>query len=168
MSFTLRERTRDFDFEELIDYYATVKEPRHAEAKRLLEYWRDCVDNKGDFIVGRDIPARPIANLLRSIVVYEALPGYRDFRVRLAGDNARRRFKGDIKGALLSDLFTGHDLDHHLGAAIDTIRTLRPMTIDSRLKRGQVEELHSEILLLPVSAPDRQSTWLLVGMFFFS
>ena len=167
MSLTLRARTEDFDFEPLVDDYATVREPRHAEARKLLDYWCDRVDNAGDFIVGRDIPARPIASLLRSIVVYEPVWDSMDFRVRLAGDSARRRFQGDIKGTLLSEQFSGRDLEHHLAAAIETIRTKRPMAIESRLKRGTVEELHSEILLLPVTAPDRQSTWLLVGMFFF-
>ena len=167
MSLTLRARAEGFRFEELVDYYATVKEPRHPDAMRMLDYWRDCVDNEGDFIAGRDIPARPIARLLRSIVVYEPVAGGTDFRVRLAGDSARRRFQGDIKGTLLSDQFCGRDLEHHQAAAVETMRTKRPMAIDSRLKRGAVEELHSEILLLPVTAPDRKSTWLLVGMFFF-
>jgi hypothetical protein len=168
MSLTLRARAEAYSFEELVDYYAEVNEPRHADAKKLLDYWRDCVDNKGDFIVGRDIPARPIASLLRSVVVYEPVAGGRDFRVRLAGDTARRRFDGDIKGALLSEQFFGRDLEHHQAASMDTIRTKRPLTIDSRLKRGTVEELHSEVLLLPVTAPDLKSTWLLVGLFFFS
>ena len=129
MSLTLRARAEGFRFEELVDYYATVKEPRHPDAMRMLDYWRDCVDNKGDFIVGRDIPAPPIARLLRSIVVYEPVAGGTDFACVFRG-RARRRFQGDIKGTLLSDQFCGRDLEHHQAATVETMRTKRPMAID--------------------------------------
>lgn len=164
---SLSVKTDDFGFSGLVDRYARVDEPRHRDAQKLLDYWTTCIARSGDFVVGRDIPARPIAALLRNIVVCEPLPDSTDLKVRLAGDMARRRFNGDIKGARLSELFSGQDLKHHLAASFDVIRTRHPITIDSSLKRGDIEEMHFEILVLPVTAPERNATWLLVGMFFF-
>src|SRR5258708_5481458 len=86
---------------DLVDYYRRVDAPRHPEAIRLLAYWRACVAAHGAFVNGRDIPARPIAGLLRSIVINEPLPGKTDMRVRLAGTSVRRRFGGDIRGHML-------------------------------------------------------------------
>ena len=157
----------DFAYNELVDYYKQVDEPRHPDAKRLLDYWNGCIAAKGDFVIGRDIPARPIANLLHSIVVYEPFADASDLCVRLAGDNTRRLFHVDLKGTLLSQQFSGKDFTHHLTASFDVIRTKQPQTIESSLRRGNVEELHSEVLLLPVTAPDRKAVWLIVGMFFF-
>lgn len=167
MSQGLRSSDETFDYANLVDYYTHVDEPRHPEAICLLHHWQACVAQSGDFLIGRDIPARPIAKLLNSIVVYEPLPGDGDLRVRLAGDNTRRQFQVDLKGTLLSQQFTGKDFIHHLTASLEVIRTKRPIAIDSSLRRGNVEELHSEILLLPATAPDRRSGWLVVGMFFF-
>jgi hypothetical protein len=165
---SLQAITEKFAYDELVDYYTQVDQPRHPDAKRLLDYWNACIAANGDFVVGRDIPARPIANLLHSIVVYEPFEDESDLRVRLAGDNTRRVIRADLKGTLLSQQFIGKDFTHHLMASLEVIRTKRPQTIDSSLRRANVEELHSEILLLPATAPDRKVVWLIVGMFFFA
>jgi hypothetical protein len=152
----------------LIDDYERVAEPRHHEAKILLDYWWHCVDALGDFAIGRDIPSRMIASLLRSIIVTEPVGGGADFRMRVAGTAVRHRFNGDIGGQMLSDLFPSDDFVHHLDASNEVLRTGKPIVLDSRLKRGAVEELHSEVVLLPVKSADRLHDWVLVGIFYFS
>ncbi|HXC54948.1 MAG TPA: PAS domain-containing protein [Rhizomicrobium sp.] len=153
---------------ELVGYYARVDAPRHPSANRLFAYWRDCVAARGIFVVGRDVPARPIANLLCNIVINEPLADGSDMRVRLAGTSVRRRFGGDIRGHKLSELFSPEDFSHHVAASFEAVRTGKPVILDSSLKRGGVEELHTEVLLLPVKSGDLQTDWLLVGIFYFN
>ena len=152
----------------LVEYYGLVPEPRHPDAVKLLDYWKACMAKGHGFVVGRDIPARSIASILRSVVVCEPLPDGSDLKLRLAGANVRRRFQGEIKGSLLSQIYPGEDFSHHLSASIDVIRSGKPSTFDTSLKRDGIQELHSEILVLPVTAPDLKAAWVLIGMFYFS
>lgn len=149
-------------------HYAWVDAPRHHEAKILLDYWRHCVGKSGDFVIGRDIPSRVIASLLRSIIVTEPVAGGGDFRMRLAGTAIRRRFGDDIGGQMLSDLFPPEDFQHHLAGNNEVLRTGKPLILDSRLTRGNVDELHSEVVLLPVKSGDGAQDWILVGIFYFT
>jgi hypothetical protein len=167
MSTSLQAVQEKFAYGELVDYYKPVDEPRHPDAKRLLDYWNARIAAHGDFIIGRDMPARPIASILRSIVVYEPFADESDFRVRLAGDGTRRMLKVDLKGTLLSEQFRGKDFEHHRAASLEVIHSKCAMIIESSLRRGNIEELHSEIVLLPALARDLTSALLIVGMFFF-
>ena len=157
-----------FEVSELVDYYRRVDAPRHPAALKLFEYWRDCVAARGCFVVGRDIPARPIAGLLCNIVINEPLADGSDMRVRLAGTSVRRRFGGDIRGHKLSELFSPRDFKHHVAASFEAIHSGKPVILDSSLKRDTVEELHTEIILLPARSGDQKFDWLLVGMFYFA
>jgi hypothetical protein len=168
MSQTAQFATPGFNYAELIDHYLCVEQPRHAGAKKLLAYWQDCMAKGDGFVVGRDIPARPIAEVLSNIVLYEPLPDGSDLKVRLAGASVRHRVVPDLKGSLLSQQFFGEDFKHHLASSFETIRSGVPTVLDSSLRRGSFEEMHSEVLLLPVTAPDLVSKWLLVGMFYFN
>jgi hypothetical protein len=151
---------------DLVDHYARVDVPRHPDAVRLLDYWRSCMA-KGGFVVGRDIPARPIARILRSVILHEPFADGSDTRVRLAGADVRRRFDTDLKGRTMSMMFTPEDFKVHLKSSFEVMTSGVPMVLDSCLRRGDVEELHIEVLLLPVTARDLKSTWLLAGLFFF-
>ena len=88
--------------------------------------------------------------------------------MRLAGAMVRHRVQPDLKGSLLSQQFSGEDFKHHLASSLEALRTKLPMILDSSLKRGNVEEIHSEILLMPVTAADLKTPWLIVGMFYFN
>jgi hypothetical protein len=151
---------------DLVEYYKRVAEPRHDDAARLLAYWQSCMA-AGGFVVGRDLPARPIAGLLQSIAMHVPLADYSDFRVRLTGSAIMRRFGGDTRGRLLSEIFPPEDFKHHLAASIEVVTTGRPIVLDSSLKRGNLEEMHTEVLLLPATSPDLKATWLIAGLFFF-
>ncbi|MBS0472510.1 MAG: PAS domain-containing protein [Proteobacteria bacterium] len=152
---------------ESVDTYSRVPGARHPGAAKLIAYWRDVIQRDGVFAIGRHIPARPIAALLQNIVISEPSQDGADMRIRLAGNFARRRFGGDISGAHLSDLFPAGDFCHHLEASFEAIATGSPMVFDSCLKRGQVVELHSEVVLLPIADRDGISPLVLVGMFSF-
>ncbi len=104
----------------------------------MLEYWRGCVGN-GGFLVGRDIPARPIAGLLGNIMLTDMMPDTNDMTVRLAGAGIRPRFGGEIKGRKLSEIFPPSDFAHHMAASTEIIRDGEPFIIDSRIMRMGTE-----------------------------
>jgi hypothetical protein len=141
--------------------------PRHPEALQLLAYWQDVMARGEGFVIGRDIPVRRLAPLLQNILIDEPLADGSDMRVRLAGTAVRRRFGAEVHGTLLSNLFPPADFRHHLAAGLEALRSGQPIVIDSSLKRGTREELHAEIVLLPILDRDGKAPLLLVGLFYF-
>ena len=154
-------------FDDLVNDYSRVIAPRHPEAIELLDYWRTVVARGNGFLIGRDIPARPIARLLKNVRIDEPLPDGSDIRVRLAGTAIKRRFGTDVHGALLSGLFKPADFRHHLAGELEVVRTGAPLVIDSCLMRGGLVELHTEIVILPILDRDARTPLLVVGFFYF-
>ncbi len=154
-------------YDDLVDEYARVPAPRHEDAIELVAYWRDVIARGDGFLIGRDIPARAIARLLKNIQVDEPLADGSDVRVRLSGTAVRRRFGTEVCGALHSELFSPEDFRHHLAAVMEVIRTGQPIVLDSSLKRGLLEEMHSEIVLLPIQDRDAKTPLVLAGIFYF-
>ncbi len=101
----------------------------------------------GGFVIGRDVPARPIARLLKNLLIHEPLPDGTDTRVRLAGTAVKHRFGAEVHGTMFSDLFPPAEFRHHLAGALDVVRTGVPVVVDSSLKRGALVELHTEIVI---------------------
>lgn len=151
----------------LHDVYKYPDAPSHPEAQQLLAYWQECMAG-GGFIMGKHIPSRRIGPLLRNIIIHEPLADGSDLIVRLAGSAVRRRHDWDIKGALLSNMFPRDVFMHHLESSLTAIRTGAPVIIDARIMRGDIEEQRYEALLLPVTAADLTSTWMLAALFFFA
>ncbi|MEI9989408.1 MAG: PAS domain-containing protein [Rhizomicrobium sp.] len=151
----------------LVNDFARVPEPRHPSARRLLDYWQAVMARGDGFLVGRDVPAREIAPLLCNIMVNQPLADGTDIRVRLAGTSVRRRFATIGKDTRLSALFPAEDFRHHLAAGHEVVATGRPIIVDSSLKRASVEELHMEVIILPILDRDRATPLLLVGVFYF-
>ena len=56
--------------------------PRHLHAQLLYDHWSK---RKDSFIIGRDIPSRALAPVLRNVAVLEGNRDHSDFHVRLAG-----------------------------------------------------------------------------------
>jgi len=146
--------------------FALVAEPVHPGARQLLDYWRERVAD-GGFVVGRDIPARRVVKLLPNVTVYEPLADGSDLRVRLAGGAIRRRFGKEIKGRYMSELFSPEDFKRHHEDSREVLRSGAPAFVDSRLLRENNLEMHLEVVILPVTAPDKISPWLLIGLFYF-
>lgn len=157
---------RNLKVPELEDHYSVVPSPRHPESCRLYEFWQ--ARGPEGIVVGRDVPSREIASLLSHIVIWEPVDQGRDLKVRLAGASLQRRFPFDIKGRLMSELFAPDDFQHHLTTTVEVLESGKPLVTDSRLIRGTVEELHLEVVVLPVVAPDRISKWVMTGLFYFS
>ncbi|MEI9887959.1 MAG: PAS domain-containing protein [Rhizomicrobium sp.] len=167
MAYLLRKYIENSVLPPLVNSYRRVDTPQHGDAAILLDYWRSCIAKAGGFVVGRDIPNRAIARLLRNIIVTEPVGGSADFHMRLAGSGIRRRFGEEIGGHLLSSLFSAADFAHHLALSNEVLRDGRPLIVDSRTRRGAIEELHLEVVLLPAKSPDGKHDWILVGMFYF-
>jgi hypothetical protein len=152
---------------ELIEFYTRAEEPSHPGAIKLLDYWRDCMANGDGFVVGRDIPARPIASLLQNVIVTEPLPDGSDMRIRVTGAAVRRRFAGTSKGHFLSEFFPPGRFAPYQRCISDFLRVGQPVVFDSRLGRSGCGRLHAEIALMPVKSSDRTGDWLLAGLFYF-
>jgi hypothetical protein len=151
----------------LVNHIVPVEVPRHADAQRLLDYWRAVMQEFGDFRMGRDIPSRPIASLLKNIVINEPTADRSDMRVRLSGSAVRRRFDGKMDGRLLSEVFTPAEFAQNLVLSNRALATGKPVMFDSVVKRRVVEELHAEVVLLPIVDRDGITPLLLVGIFYF-
>jgi hypothetical protein len=146
--------------------YVTLEFPTHPNALLLLEYW--CNRSKDDgFVVGRDIPARPIAKILHILMVNEPIGDIEDMNIRLAGSSFRRRHGRDITGEKLSSLFAPETFERLRGNTREILRTGKPCILDARVQWLDRELTHYEILVLPVLSPDRKATWMLVGLFYF-
>jgi hypothetical protein len=151
---------------ETTEQYAVVPEAAHPDSKKLLAFW-DCRPRDG-IVMGRDVPSRAIASLLAYVMVWEPVEKGRDMRVRLAGDALHRRFQGNLRGRLMSDLFSPAYRAGHLENARNAIVMGEPVIIDSHMNYGNIEKLHVEVVLLPMLSPDRSARWVLAGSFFFN
>jgi hypothetical protein len=160
-------RLASFRMSSSVNEITPVDTPRHGEALQLYDYWHDVRARHGDFRLGRDIPARPIAQLLKNIAINEPVRNGTDMRIRLAGSAVRRRFDGRLDGLLLSEVFGPEEFEFNLKDSNRVLATGVPSIFDSALKGYAVEELHAEIMLLPIVDRDGTSPLLLVGIFYF-
>jgi hypothetical protein len=143
-----------------------IPEPIHYGARLLFDTWRRRRAKDG-FVVHRDVPSRPLATILRNLVIYEPLSGARDFRTRLAGSALIRRFDCDITGLKLSELFDGADFESRRDALAAIVDAGTPDIMDVKLVARGETQLHFEVLGLPVESPDRSSVWVMGGLFYY-
>jgi hypothetical protein len=152
---------------ELVDFYTRVESPSHPGAMKLLDYWSECMAKGDGFVVGRDIPARPIASLLQNVIVAEPLLDGSDMRLRVTGAAVRRRFVGTTKGHYLSEFFPPGRFALYRKCINEFFRAGQPIVFEARLGHTGCGRPHAEIVLMPVTASDRSATWLLAGVFYF-
>lgn len=146
--------------------YRPIAAPAHPEAVKALAFW-DARPADG-IIIGRDVPSRAIASLLSYIIVHEPISGDSDLKVRVAGTAVRRRFGRDITGETLSQVFPTPSFPDRLKSVVTAIETGAPQFADCQLSSGSLEILHSELVILPVLAPDRVTKWAMTIVFFFN
>ncbi|HUJ01995.1 MAG TPA: PAS domain-containing protein [Rhizomicrobium sp.] len=149
------------------DYRETAKPlsaPTLHGAQTILKAWREAKDG---FVVGRDIPSRPLSSVLRNLGLLEPLDRARDFRVRLAGTALLRRFGRDIKGATLSELYTQGAFERRRKWLTEAIDGERPVIHALTMQQGDGRPLSFERVYLPVLAPDRAAHWVLAGYFYY-
>lgn len=150
------------------DYHyqrVTLDEPQHPDAQLTLRVWRARVAD-GGFVVGRDIPSRELLGVLRSLGVYEPVDGGRDFRMRIAGTAFYRRFGQEVTGSLMSDLFDPQAFQNIRNEMAAVIAHNTPVSVAVERTQGGRAAARTEILVLPVTAPDHVGHWGMVGLFF--
>lgn len=146
-----------------------VKEAKHPLSIKLLDYWREC-DARGGMRMGRDIPSRAIAPLLKDICVAEPVGDWEDARIRLAGSAMAEYFGRDASGLLMSEIMgEGRENDFQLmmnGARFATTRN-KPGTVEQSLLNEDIVVLRQELTAVPIWSPDGDARWLVTGTFNF-
>lgn len=146
--------------------YRSIAAPAHPEAVKALAFW-DARPADG-IVIGRDVPSRAIASLLSHIIIHEPINDGSDLKVRVAGTAAQRRFGRDITGKTMSELFPTSSFRDRLKSVLTAMETGAPQFADCQLSSGTLDILHSELVILPVLAPDRVTKWALTIVFFFN
>lgn len=142
--------------------FVSIDAPRHVHARLLLDEWRK---RENAFVIGRDIPSRPLAPVLRNVGVLEANRDASDFHVRLAGTAWIRRYGCDVTGAMLSQLY---DTETFAGRR-DLLRALLsdgvPLLRDVKLMDTGGVYLHYEMVALRAIRTDRKGHCALTAIF---
>lgn len=147
------------------DEYCIPKDaPSHSGAELAHQNWRDKHAN-GGFVVGRDLPSRALAGVLRNLAIYEPVDDGADFRLRVAGTALVRRYGCDVTGLLLSQLYEPRAFERQQ-EQIAKVQQGEPLFCDVRITRGGRLQLHYELLLLPVRSADFSQSWVLGGFFY--
>lgn len=146
--------------------YKPITELTHPVAGKVLAFWRERPAD--GIVIGRDVPSRAIASLLSRIIVHEPIDDGRDLKVRVAGGGIVRRFGIDITGKTMSELFPTPDFKDRLESVLKAIREGTPQYADCVLCAGNVEMLHTELVILPVYAPNHVDVWGLTVCCFFN
>jgi hypothetical protein len=146
--------------------YRQVAQPNHPESIHLCEFWQDRERADG-VVVGRDIPSRPIASILRNLMVYEPIADCADFRIRHAGTAYIAHYGYDVTGKLMSEIFDGNSFKYNLKAAKEIIHSDRPEVFDANISQFGISRRHYEVVLMPVWGADKIFRWMLCGIFRF-
>ena len=149
----------------IVSVYRPISELTHPVAQKAMAFWNKRPAD--GLVLGRDIPSRAIADLLKRIIVHEPIDGGRDLKVRLAGGAIRQRFGREITGATLSQLFPTSDLPIRLQSVMTAINEGIPQFADCALSGGSMQMLHTELVILPVFAPNQTSKWAMTVCCFF-
>lgn len=161
----LADQIADYASADVHARYGAVEQAEHADAQKLMAFWQ--ARPSDGIVMGRDVPSRAIAGLLKNIAILEPTADRTDMHIRLAGASLLKRWGGDVKGRMLSQLFSPGEFRDHLAVNLAVIDGNRPAIVDSRLTAGPVDTMHMEVVLLPVVSPDHKSRWVLSGLFYF-
>jgi hypothetical protein len=155
---------RDVDFisSDCDEHWMPKEAPSHSGAELAYQNWRDKHDS-GGFVVGRDLPSRALAGVLRNLAIYE--PVGDDFRMRVAGTGLVRRYGCEVTGLLLSQLYEPQAFKRQR-ENMERVQQGEALFADVRVTRGARLQLHYEALQLPVRSPDLSQAWVLGGFFY--
>ncbi len=140
-----------------------LETPKLYGAQTLVDVWRGC---RQGFVVGRDIPSRPLSGVLRNLAIFEPVAAGADFLVRLAGTALLRRFGRDVSGAKMSELYAPLTFERRRKWLGEAIRTAKPVIHEIEIQQGNRRPLRFELIVLPVLAPDHVTPWVLAGFFY--
>jgi hypothetical protein len=145
-----------------------VKDPVHPSTTALLAHWRACQVN-GGMRMGRDIPSRAIATLMKDIIISEPIGDWEDARLRLVGSGMAAHFGRDVTGLRMNEVFAGELSDRGmlLAGAKMCIEQNRPGTVEQIILDNGKEILRQEMTAMPLRAPNGDERWLLTATFNF-
>jgi hypothetical protein len=145
-----------------------VTAPVHPATLALLAHWHDC-QARGGMRMGRDIPARGIAALMKHLIVSEPIGDWEDAHLRLVGSGMAEHFGRDVTGLTMNEVFAGDlsDRDMLLAGAKTCIASNRPGTVEQTLLDQGKEVLRQEMTAMPLLAPNGGEHWLLTATFNF-
>jgi len=148
--------------------FRVVAEPCHPSTLLLLAHWRSCQAH-GGMRMGRDVPARAIAILMKDIVVSQPIGDWEDARLRLVGSAMSEYFGRDVTGLRMNEVFAGElsDRDMLLAGGKMCIANNMPGTVEQILLDEGKEVLRQEMTAMPVLAPSGDERWLLTATFNF-
>lgn len=113
-------------------------------------------------VLTRDIPSRETATLLSSMIIWEPVGDWLDARVRLMGSSLYFRFGKDVKGMLMSELFSAGEMQKHFGMLRRCMLERKPMFMHSCMTSGDVEVMQLDLVVLPIWDADGKSPLALV------
>lgn len=148
--------------------FRIVKEPVHPSTIALVAHWRAC-QAQGGMRMGRDIPARAIAALMKDIIVSEPIDDWQDARLRLVGSAMAEYFGRDVTGLRMNEVFAGELSDRGmlLSGGKTCIAQNRPGTVEQILLDKGKEVLRQEMTAVPILAPSGDAHWLATATFNF-
>lgn len=144
------------------EIFLAIETPRHRCARLLYDEWRK---RETAFVIGRDIPSRPLAPVLRNVAVLEPTPDRSDYHVRLAGTAWMRRFGADVTGAMLSGLYDEEGFAFRRELLSELLETGAPLLRDVKLMDAGGVYLHYELVGLRAIRADRRGPCALTGLF---
>jgi hypothetical protein len=148
--------------------FSIVKNPVHPSTLALIAHWRACLAH-GGMQMGRDIPSRAIAPLMKDLIISEPIGDWDDARLRLVGSGMAAHFGRDVTGLRMNEVFAGElaDRDMLLGGAKICIAQNRPGTVEQIILDNGREILRQEMTAMPLRAPNGDERWLLTATFNF-
>jgi hypothetical protein len=147
--------------------HVPLSAPQHPRACDLYVFWQ-AAQASGGLRIRRDVPSRAISPLLSQLTLYEPLDGGMDFRARVVGTAALRRFGTETTGSLLSGMFDDEGFRRRRRNMLGLLDSGRPYTLDVKARTSDgALRLHFEVLTVPVWSPDGRTRWVLSGVFYW-
>lgn len=122
--------------------------PELEGPKMVLQVWKNLM-KEGEVSL-RDLPSRSMAPFLQNIIVWEPVNGWKDARVRLMGSGLVFRFGGNVKGKLMSEVFSHIERPQHIGLLSAGMRRNAPTFVKSTIRCGEIELMTLELMMAPI------------------
>jgi hypothetical protein len=145
-----------------------VASARHPSSQLLLDYWQKARD-EGRLLTRDEIPGRAILHLMGNIVLSSPIDAAgSDWRIRLVGEVVTERFGGSPTGSLVSEAHDSGCAETSIRRFQETARTLRPRIMRGRFIGVERDFYEVENVHLPILGPDKETIWILGGIFFLN
>lgn len=141
--------------------------PSREGSCALIAWWRAITEEKGNFVMGRDVPARPIAKFTKHLQVFEPVDGGENFRYRVVGSVLSERIGRDVTGLLVTEVYADEAAAHFVRILNKVIATGTPAVQEAQVVGRMGVARRAEGVLLPMRSPDLKEIWILTGAFYW-